>query len=106
VTTTFTVTANGRSQLFQPFSDFLVHDMGALGDGIGNDNDPVAVTRRMRTAPLWGIHFRNGLLHDARTPDKAAAIRAHDGQGAAARNAFNAASGAQQNDLMLFLSSL
>jgi CxxC motif-containing protein (DUF1111 family) len=106
VTTTFTVTANGRAQSFQPFSDFLVHDMGTLGDGIGNDGDSVAVTRRMRTAPLWGIHFRNGLLHDARTSDKASAIRAHDGQGAAARNAFNAATSAQQSDLLNFLSSL
>jgi CxxC motif-containing protein (DUF1111 family) len=106
VGTTFTVTANGRSQSFNPFSDFLVHDMGTLGDGIGNDGDSVAVTRRMRTAPLWGIRFRNGLLHDARTSDKAAAIRAHDGQGATARNAFNSATAAQQNDLMMFLSSL
>jgi CxxC motif-containing protein (DUF1111 family) len=106
VTTTFTVTANGRSQSFQPFSDFLVHDMGTLGDGIGNDGDSVAVTRRMRTAPLWGIRFRNGLLHDARTSDKTAAINAHDGQGAAARGAFQAATAAQRNDLLLFLSSL
>ena len=80
--------------------------MGTLGDGIGNDGDSVAVTRRMRTAPLWGIRFRNGLLHDARTTDKATAIRAHDGQGAAARNAFNSATAAQRNDLLLFLSSL
>jgi len=106
VTTTFTVTLNGRSNSFQPFSDFLKHDMGTLGDGIGNDGDSVAVTRQMRTAPLWGIHFRNGLLHDARTSDKAAAIQAHDGQGAAARNAFNSATSAQRNDLLLFLSSL
>ena len=59
VTTTFNVTKNGRNFAFQPFSDFLVHDMGTLGDGIGNDGDSVAVTRRMRTAPLWGLHFRN-----------------------------------------------
>jgi len=106
VTTTFTVTLNGRSNSFQPFSDFLKHDMGSLGDGIGNDGDSVAVTRQMRTAPLWGIHFRNGLLHDARTSDKATAIRAHAGQGAAAAAAFNTASAAQQNDLLNFLSSL
>jgi CxxC motif-containing protein (DUF1111 family) len=60
----------------------------------------------MRTAPLWGIHFRNGLLHDARTSDKATAIRNHAGQGAAAAGAFNTASSAQQNDLLNFLSSL
>src|SRR6185436_3852373 len=51
VGTTFSATRNGRTTSFQPFSDFLVHDMGALGDGIGNDGDSVAVTRRMRTAP-------------------------------------------------------
>jgi CxxC motif-containing protein (DUF1111 family) len=106
VTTTFNVSKNGRNNAFQPFSDFLVHDMGTLGDGIGNDGDSVAVTRRMRTAPLWGIRFRNGLLHDARTSDKATAILAHDGQGAAARAAFNSATSAQKNDLLLFLSSL
>jgi CxxC motif-containing protein (DUF1111 family) len=106
VTTTFTVSMNGRNVNFQPFSDFLVHDMGTLGDGIGNDGDSVAVTRRMRTAPLWGLHVRNGLLHDARTSDRAAAIRAHDGQGLAARNAFNAASASNQSKLLLFLSSL
>jgi CxxC motif-containing protein (DUF1111 family) len=106
VTTTFTVTLNGRSNSFQPFSDFLKHDMGSLGDGIGNDGDSVAVTRQMRTAPLWGLHFRNGLLHDARTSDRSAAIRAHAGQGAAAAAAFNAATSAQRSDLLLFLSSL
>ena len=106
VTTTFSATRNGRTTSFQPFSDFLVHDMGTLGDGIGNDGDSVAVTRRMRTAPLWGLRFRNGLLHDARTSDRRAAILAHDGQGATARSAFSTATAAQQNDLLLFLSSL
>ena len=55
---------------FQPFSDFLVHDMGTLGDGIGNDGDSVAVTRRMRTAPLWGLRFRNCCCTTARTSNK------------------------------------
>ena len=106
VTTTFNVTANGRNNAFQPFSDFLVHDMGALGDGIGNDGDSVAVTRRMRTAPLWGLRFRNMKLHDGRTSSVQSAITAHDGQGAAARNANTAATAAQRNDLLLFLSSI
>ena len=110
VTTTFTVSINGRSASFQPFSDFLTHDMGTLGDGIGNDGDSVATTRRMRTAPLWGVRFRNGLLHDARTSDKGTAIADHagggNGQGSAAAAAFAAATSAQRNDLLLFLSSL
>jgi CxxC motif-containing protein (DUF1111 family) len=84
--------------------------MGTLGDGIGNDGDSVATTRRMRTAPLWGLRFRNALLHDARTSDKATAIAGHagggNGQGSAAAAAFAAATSAQRSDLLLFLSSL
>ena len=107
VTTTFTVSMNGQNQSFQPFSDFLTHDMGSLGDGIGvNDGDSPTQQRAMRTAPLWGLHFRNGILHDARTSDRSAAIRAHAGQGAAAAAAFNSASSTQRNNLLLFLSSL
>jgi CxxC motif-containing protein (DUF1111 family) len=91
---------------FNPFSDFLAHDMGALGDQIGNNGDSQAVTRRMRTAPLWGVRVRNHLLHDGRCGDIACAIRAHDGQGAAARNAFNALSSANQHSLTEFVRSL
>jgi CxxC motif-containing protein (DUF1111 family) len=91
---------------FNPYSDFLVHDMGTLGDQIGNAGDSVAVTRRMRTQPLWGIRFENKLLHDGRCGDVACAIRAHDGQGAAARNAFNALSSASQHDVVQFVRSL
>jgi CxxC motif-containing protein (DUF1111 family) len=91
---------------FNPYSDFLVHDMGSLGDQIGNNGDSLAVTRRMRTQPLWGIRFQNKLLHDGRCGDIACAIRAHDGQAAAARNAFNALSGANQHALVTFVRSL
>jgi CxxC motif-containing protein (DUF1111 family) len=91
---------------FQPFSDFLAHDMGTLGDQIGNAGDSLAVTRRMRTAPLWGIRFRRLLLHDGRTNSVAAAIQAHDGQGASARDAFNGLSAAQRTDVVNFVLSM
>jgi len=100
---------------FRPFSDFLKHDMGALGDRIGEappddpaqgSGDTLATTRQMRTAPLWGIRFRNRLLHDGRCQDVPCAVRAHDGQGAAARNAFNALSGADQHNVVQFVRSL
>jgi len=100
---------------FNPYSDFLKHDMGALGDRIGEapPDDPavagpdtVATTRQMRTAPLWGIRFRNRLLHDGRTTDIATAVRAHDGQAAASRNAFNALSSTERHNLIQFVRSL
>lgn len=91
---------------FWPFSDFLLHDMGSLGDQIGNAGDSQDATRRMRTAPLWGIRFRTLLLHDGRTGDIAAAIDAHDGQGAAARKAFDALASDQRDALVQFVKSL
>jgi CxxC motif-containing protein (DUF1111 family) len=91
---------------FNPFSDFLVHDMGTLGDGIGNEGDTVAVTRRMRTAPLWGIRFRNHLLHDGRTGDIATAIGVHDGQGLTAAQAFGRLNATDKHNLIQFVRSL
>ena len=111
VTTTFTTpnpAPNGvpGGFAFNPFSDFAVHDMGALGDQIGKDGDSVARTRQMRTAALWGIRFRNHLLHDGRAADIPSAIAAHDGQGKAAATAFSKLSAADQHNVVQFVRSL
>jgi len=92
--------------VFFPFSDFAVHDMGSLGDGIGNTGDTVAATRRMRTAPLWGARFNTQFLHDGRAKTLRAAIVAHDGQGRASRDAFARLSTSDQNLLIRFVNSL
>ena len=52
-----------RNKVVKPFSDFLLHDMGLLGDGIEQGD---AGDREMRTAPLWGLRIRDPLLHDGR----------------------------------------
>jgi CxxC motif-containing protein (DUF1111 family) len=86
-----------------PYSDFLLHDMGTLGDGITQNN---ATGRLMRTAPLWGVRFQQTLLHDGRATTVRAAILAHEGQGAAARTAFQALNAAQQQALLSFIATL
>ena len=91
---------------FFPFSDFLAHDMGSLGDGIGATGDSVAVTRRMRTAPLWGARFNTSFLHDGRATTIRDAILFHDGQGANAREAFKHLSSDEQSDLIKFVKSI
>jgi CxxC motif-containing protein (DUF1111 family) len=91
---------------FQPFSDFLVHDMGTLGDGIGQSGDPVAQTRLMRTQPLWGARFNTNFLHDGRATTIEEAILAHDGQGAAARNAFSGLRRRDKDALIEFVNSI
>jgi CxxC motif-containing protein (DUF1111 family) len=88
---------------FQPYSDFLLHDMGALGDGITQGG---ATGRFMRTAPLWGVSSQPLLLHDGRTSSLDAAIRAHDGQGKAARDRYAALSSLQRSTIIAFLRSL
>lgn len=90
---------------FRPRSDFLVHDMGTLGDQIGNDGDTVATTRLMRTAPLWGLHLRTKFLHDGRASNITDAIHAHDGQAAASVRAFDALSAGDKSAMLTAMMS-
>ena len=90
-------------QTYHPYSDFLLHDMGALADGLemgdGKGNE-------MRTAPLWGLRFVTAYLHDGRATTLDQAIAAHDGQARAARDRYNALSAADKSKLIAFLRSL
>lgn len=88
---------------FSPYSDFLLHDMGSLGDGIVQNQ---AGPSQMRTAPLWGVRFEQTYLHDGRATTLDQAIRAHAGQGLGARNNYVSLSTAQQTQLIDFLNSL
>jgi CxxC motif-containing protein (DUF1111 family) len=89
---------------FSPFSDFLLHDMGSLGDGIGAQGR--ATQTEMRTAPLWGARFRTRFLHDGRASSIDAAIRAHAGQGQAARDSFVNLNATQRARLIAFVNSI
>lgn len=82
---------------FRPRSDFLLHDMGTLGDQIGNDGDSVATTRLMRTAPLWGLHHRTKFLHDGRATTITDAIHAHGGQALSSVSKFDALSASDKS---------
>jgi CxxC motif-containing protein (DUF1111 family) len=91
---------------FQPYSDFLLHDMGSLGDQIGNSGDSQATTRMMRSAPLWGLRFRTAKLHDGRTTDITTAILAHSGQASTSVALFRVTSLLNRSNLLAFLNSL
>jgi len=88
---------------YHPFSDFLLHDMGALGDGIVQG---AANGRQMRTAPLWGLRYAKALLHDGRATSPGEAILAHDGQGRRSRNRFAALDAKARDALLAFLATL
>jgi CxxC motif-containing protein (DUF1111 family) len=99
-------TAALTSQTANLYSDLLVHNMGALGDGISQGN---AGPNEFRTAPLWGLGQRYYFLHDGRTNDLTQAISAHALPGSEASTVignFNALSAADQQDILNFLRSL
>jgi CxxC motif-containing protein (DUF1111 family) len=91
------------SVTFSPYSDFLLHDMGSLGDGIVQNQ---AGPTQTRTAPLWGVRFEPTYLHDGRATTLDQAILAHDGQGKAAKALYAGLPAAQKAQLIDFLNSL
>jgi CxxC motif-containing protein (DUF1111 family) len=88
---------------YRPYSDFLLHDMGTLGDGI---EQGAANGREIRTAPLWGLRLLTTFLHDGRTRTIEGAIGAHDGQARASRDRFSALNATERARLLAFLRSL
>lgn len=92
-----------RSKEFHPYSDFLLHDMGSLGDGI---EQGIASGSEMRTAPLWGLRTQPAFLHDGRAATIEEAILAHDGQGKKASDRFRRLAKKKRQDLLEFLGSL
>lgn len=100
-----------RGKTFRPYSDFLIHDMGLLGDGIQQDD---ASEMEMRTPVLWGLRRRDPMLHDGRAAGGTfearvtQAIVAHGplGEGASSAAAFAALGVTERQQLIAFLDSL
>jgi len=64
-----------QSLTVHPYTDLLIHHMGK---NLADDITQGAATGDMfRTTPLWGVGQRIFFLHDGRTDDLLAAIRAH-----------------------------
>ncbi|NKI97155.1 di-heme oxidoredictase family protein [Rhizobacter sp. SG703] len=102
-----------RDQKIKPYTDMLLHDMGAdLGDGL---TEGLATGNMWRTSPLWGIGYTElvagktikvGYLHDSRARNLTEAIMWHGGEGAASRDRFAALSKADRDAVLAFLGSL
>jgi CxxC motif-containing protein (DUF1111 family) len=88
---------------YHPYSDFLLHDMGSLGDGLEMGN---STGSEMRTAPLWGLRFITTYLHDGRARTLDQAILAHDGQARGARDGYANLEAVVKAKLIAFLQSL
>ena len=98
------------NQTIAPYSDLLLHDMGAaLAD---NRPEGLATGQEWRTAPLWGMGLTgqvNGhhfYLHDGRARSVQEAILWHGGEARAAREAYTRLSKTERDMLLEFLESL
>jgi CxxC motif-containing protein (DUF1111 family) len=98
------------NQTIHPYSDFLLHDMGA---GLDNHvRTGSAYSYEWRTTPLWGVGLQqtvNGhtrFLHDGRARNFTEAIMWHDGEGAVSRELFKRMTKADRDALVQFLWSL
>lgn len=101
-----------RNRELRPYSDWLLHDMGAAADGIA---DGSAGVRELRTPPLWGVRRRSPMWHDGRVSAGTfetrvvEAIELHGAsasQGMAAATAYAVLTSEDQELLVRFLGSL
>lgn len=99
------------NQVFHPYTDLLLHDMGAgLDDNYTEGN---AETAEWRTPPLWGLGLSKNsqggsyfLLHDGRATSIESAILMHGGEAQNAANLFSNLSEEDKKRLIQFLESL
>ena len=93
-----------------PYSDLLLHDMGA---GLADHRPEARATgREWRTPPLWGIgkttavNGHSFFLHDGRARTLTESILWHGGEAQKARDNFAALSAPNREKLLSFLKSL
>jgi CxxC motif-containing protein (DUF1111 family) len=96
---------------FYPYTDLLLHDMGAdLDDGYTEGS---ATTSEWKTPALWGLglsKFSQGgeyfLLHDGRAGSIHEAIVLHGGEGQKSNDQYQSLSEIEKRNLIKFLESL
>jgi CxxC motif-containing protein (DUF1111 family) len=98
------------NQIFHPYTDLLLHDMG---EGLADNRPDFAATgTEWRTPPLWGLGLLpqvNGhhlLLHDGRARGFSEAILWHGGEAMSSRENYRDATKTERDALMAFLNSL
>jgi len=99
-----------KDRVINPYSDFLLHDMGE--DLADNREDFGASGREWKTPPLWGIgslrkvNGHTNLLHDGRARSVEEAILWHGGEAMKSRERYRSLSKEERRELLSFINSL
>ena len=75
------------------------------GDGIVQNGGRES-QNRLRTPPLWGLRFRNRLMHDTLSLTRNDAILRHSGEARIIINRYRRLDTVLKNQLITFLNSL
>lgn len=109
--TGFSPVAALSNKEFNPYTDLLLHDMGAGLDDMYTEGS--ALTSEWRTPPLWGLglspNSQGGqyfLLHDGRAKSISQAIEMHGGEAEGSKTQFLNLSQNDRKTLLKFLESL
>lgn len=86
------------------YSDFCVHDLGAAFDN--RIKDLRAKPSQWRTAPLWGLRWRDKYFHDDRAADLDTAVRMHGGEAEKVRDRYTALGEAERVAFLGWLRAL
>jgi CxxC motif-containing protein (DUF1111 family) len=97
-------TLDGTGGPIAAYTDLLLHDI--LPPGTPGIEDASASMTEFRTAPLWGIATTPPYFHDGSADTLDDAVRAHDGEAADIRAAYEALTAEERTDLISFLESL
>ena len=98
-----------RQQTIHPYSDLLLHDMGA---GLSGRPDGTATAQEWRTPPLWGLglmaksNHHTVFLHDQRARNLQEAILWHDGEAATAKSRYMGMKQEERAALLKFLETI
>lgn len=103
--------ASLSNKTFFPYSDLLLHDLGAdLDDGY---TEGTALTSEWRTPPLWGLGLSQAsqggkyyLMHDGRATTIEEAILMHGGEALNSKVLYEALTQTEKDQLLKFLESL
>ena len=98
---------------FNPYSDFLLHDMGSSDSGgipFQPNQTGQATLTMWRTAPLWGLSNilakAGGLTHDNHSTTIDSAIRRHGGEATQVVTSYENLNSTDSANLLAFLNSL
>ena len=109
--TSYSPIAALSNKIFHPYTDLLLHDMGAgLDDGY---TEGFALTSEWKTPALWGLGLSKNaqggtyfLLHDGRARSIEEAILLHGGEAQQSKTKYSQLSENEKQQLIKFLESL